>query len=56
MIYQAIEQFLPAGIAGMVLAGVLWRFAPETLWMLPGLWQVLVSLGIFASMRSLPRA
>jgi hypothetical protein len=55
MIYQAIEQFLPAGIAGMVLAGVLWRYAPETLWMLPGLWQVLVSLGIFASTRSLPR-
>jgi hypothetical protein len=55
MIYQAIEQFLPAGIAGMVLAGALWRYAPETLWMLPGLWQVLVSLGIFASTRSLPR-
>jgi hypothetical protein len=32
-----------------------WKFAPETLWMLPGLWQVLVSLGIFASVRSLPR-
>ena len=24
--------------------------------MLPGLWQVLVSLGVFASVRSLPRA
>ena len=34
---------------------VLWQFAPEALWMLPGLWQVLVSLGIFASVRSLPR-
>jgi len=24
------------------------EFAPETLWLLPGLWQVLVSLGVFA--------
>jgi hypothetical protein len=55
MIHQAIEQFLPAGIAGVLLAVMLLKFAPETLWMLPGLWQVLVSLGIFASVRSLPR-
>ena len=32
------------------------QFAPEALWMLPGLWQILVSLGIFASVRSLPRS
>jgi hypothetical protein len=55
MIHQAIEQFLPAGVAGVLLAAMLWKFAPETLWMLPGLWQVLVSLGVFASVRSLPR-
>ena len=56
MIHQAVEQFLPAGIAGVLLAALLWKFAPEALWMLPGLWQVLVSLGIFASVRSLPRS
>jgi hypothetical protein len=56
MIQQAVEQFLPAGIAGALLAVMLWKFAPETLWMLPGLWQVLVSLGVFASVRSLPRS
>jgi hypothetical protein len=55
MIHQAIEQCLPAGVAGALLAVVLWKFAPEALWMLPGLWQVLVSLGVFASVRSLPR-
>jgi len=55
MILQAVEQFLPAGAAGVLLAAMLWKFAPETLWMLPGLWQLLVSLGIFASVRSLPR-
>jgi hypothetical protein len=55
MIRQAVEEFLPPGIAGALLGPMLWKFAPETLWMLPGLWQVLVSLGIFASVRSLPR-
>src|ERR1700694_2215315 len=55
MIHQAIEQFLPAGVAAALLAVMLLKFAPETLWMLPGLWQVLVSLGVFASVRSLPR-
>jgi hypothetical protein len=55
MVLQAVEQFLPAGVAGVLLAVMLWKFAPETLWMLPGLWQVLVSLGVFASVRSLPR-
>jgi hypothetical protein len=55
MVHQAVEQFLPAGAAGALLAVVLGRFAPETLWMLPGLWQLLVSLGISASVRSLPR-
>jgi hypothetical protein len=55
MVYQAIEQFLPIGAAGALLAVMLGKFAPETLWMLPGLWQILVSLGIFASARSLPR-
>jgi len=55
MIHQAIEQFLPAGIAGVLLAVLMWKFAPEALWMLPGLWQILMSLGVFASVRSLPR-
>jgi hypothetical protein len=56
MIHQAVEQFLPAATAGILLAATLWKFAPETLWLLPGLWQMLVSLGVFASARSLPRS
>ncbi len=55
MIYQAIEQFLPAGAAGIFLALVLLKFAPEAMWLLPGLWQILISIGIFSSARSLPR-
>jgi len=55
MIHAATEQFIPAGVAGALLTVVLFRFAPESLWMLPGLWQIVFSLGFFASCRSLPR-
>jgi hypothetical protein len=48
--------FLPAAGAGACLALVVARFAPDEVWMLPGLWQVLVGLGLFASSRILPRA
>src|SRR5262249_5599965 len=54
MIHAATEQFIPAGVAGALLTVVLFRFAPESLWMLPGLWQIVFSLGFFASCRSLP--
>ncbi len=53
MIYQAVEQMLPSGVAGVALAAVALQFAPETLWMLPGLWQLLMGLAVFASARSL---
>jgi hypothetical protein len=56
MIHSAIEQLLPVGVAGALLTFVLLRFAPDSLWMMPGLWQILFSLGIFASCRFLPRA
>jgi hypothetical protein len=56
MIQAATEQFMPAGVAGALLTVVLYRYAPESLWMLPGLWQIVFSLGLFASCRSLPRA
>jgi len=56
MIHAATEQFIQAGIAGALITFVLYRFAPETLWMLPGLWQIVFSLGVLASCRSLPRA
>ena len=55
MIYSATEQFIPAGITGALLTTVLYRFAPQCLWMLPGLWQLVFSLGFFSSCRSLPR-
>lgn len=54
MIWNAIQQFLPAAFAGAAVGLVLARFAPDSLWTLPGLWQVLVALGIFASLRTMP--
>ena len=51
MIHAATEQFIPAGVAGALLTVVLYRFAPQSLWMLPGLWQIIFSLGVFASCR-----
>jgi hypothetical protein len=56
MILHAVEQLVPSGVAGMLLTAVLIKAAPETTWMLPGLWQILFSLGVFASARFLPRS
>src|SRR6516165_7979539 len=55
MIHAATEQFIPAGVAGALLSFVLYQFAPQSLWMLPGLWQIVFSLGFLASCHSLPR-
>jgi hypothetical protein len=52
----AVGQFVPALIAGGLLTLVIVKCASESSWMLPGLWAVLFSLGVFASCRLLPRA
>jgi hypothetical protein len=53
--WLALEQFCPSLMAGALVTVVLVRAAPESLWMLPGLWQIMYALGIFASCRLLPR-
>jgi hypothetical protein len=53
--WLAIEQFCPCLVAGALVTVVLVRAAPESLWMLPGLWQIFYGLGIFASCRLLPK-
>ena len=52
----ALSQFAPCLIAGGLVTLVVYRNAPELSGGLPGLWQILFSLGIFASCRLLPRA
>src|SRR5580692_3067760 len=55
MIRMAVEQFLPAAGAGALLTFVIVVSVPSVLWMLPGLWQITFSLGVFSSCRFLPR-
>ena len=55
MIRMAVEQFLPAAGTGLLLSIALALLVPGVFWMLPGLWQVIFSLGIFSSCRFLPR-
>ncbi|GIW87832.1 MAG: hypothetical protein KatS3mg108_2156 [Isosphaeraceae bacterium] len=51
----ALEQFLPCVVAGGLLA-MLALMQPELAWLLPGLWQLLFGLGIFATGFLLPTA
>jgi hypothetical protein len=56
MVLHAVEQLVPSGVAGILVTVVLLKVAPDSIWILPGLWQILFSLGVFASARFLPRA
>ena len=56
MTIGAAEQFVPIVVAGALLTFVLSEFAADQLWLLPGLWAIMFSLGVFASRRMLPRA
>jgi hypothetical protein len=55
MIRMAVEQFLPSVVAGSFLTIVLARYVPDAAWLLPGLWQIVFSIGISSSCRFLPR-
>lgn len=55
MVQSAVEQFLPAMMVGFLLTVVIVRVAAQECWMLPGLWELIFSLGVFASCRFLPR-
>lgn len=52
----AVGQFAPCLVAGALVTAALARHAAEFGWALPGLWQVIFALGIFASYRLLPSA
>ena len=55
MTLLAVGQFLPSVVVGALLTLCIYRSAPQVAWMLPGLWSLVFSLGIFASYRLLPR-
>jgi hypothetical protein len=52
----AVGQFAPCLAAGLLLTLAVATRSPEAAHLLPGLWQVLFSLGLFASCRFLPPA
>lgn len=54
LLQNALLHFLPVGMAGAALFVFALSSAPEVMWMLPGLWQILLALGIFAAARQLP--
>jgi len=53
---MAVEQFIPCLVAGGAVTAIIVRRATDAAWMLPGLWAVIFSLGMFATYRLLPRA
>jgi len=53
---HAIEQLMPCLVAGGLLTVVLAEFSLPSTVLLPGLWSILLGLGVFASRRLLPRA
>jgi hypothetical protein len=55
MIRMAVEQFLPSVGAGLLLTVVLLHYVSAAAWMLPGMWQVIFSLGVLSSCRFLPQ-
>src|SRR5689334_25307978 len=52
---EAIEKFIPCLVAGGLFTVVLNKFAYLSCWMLPGVWSIIFSLGMFASRTLLPR-
>lgn len=56
MLFNAVEHFLPVGAAGAVVCAIVLRWAPDAAWLLPGLWQLLIGVGLFVALRFLPRS
>jgi hypothetical protein len=56
MVAGAARQMAPFGIAGAIITLILYRSAPGSLWIMPGLWQMLIALIGFTSLSTLPRA
>jgi hypothetical protein len=56
LINSTLQRFLPAGLAGAVVGFVLLIQLPEHARLLPGLWQLLMAVGICAALGNLPPA
>lgn len=54
MLFKAVEHFLPVGAAGAAICAIILSLAPDVAWVLPGLWQILLGIGLFVAVRFLP--
>lgn len=54
-VWHAAQQFLPCVVAGGLLTWSLVQASSPSLPLLPGLWSIVFSLGVFASLPQLPR-
>jgi hypothetical protein len=54
--WLALRQFAPCLAAGALVLLAVVTYASDILWILPGVWALLFSMGIFASYRLLPKA
>jgi len=55
MITNAVQTFLPIGAAGAAIGLIILINKPNLAWLLPGLWQILISMGVFSSLKFLPK-
>lgn len=55
MLGTTLNRFLPVATAGAILGVVILVHAPEHSRLLPGIWQLLIGIGIFAVLSNLPR-
>ena len=53
--FEALERFIPSLAAGAILTVVFEQFVTEQCWMLPAMWALCFSLGVFASRTLMPR-
>ncbi|WP_447763990.1 hypothetical protein [Sphingopyxis panaciterrae] len=54
LINSTLQRFLPAGLAGAIIGFVILVHLPEQVRLLPGLWQLLMAVGICAALGNLP--
>lgn len=56
LLATALRQALPFAAAGIIVTAVICKLAPTSLWIVPGLWQLLIGLLGFSVLNSLPPA
>lgn len=55
MVNSTLRRFLPVGLAGIIIFMVILVRQPTLVWILPSLSQLLIGIGIFAALSSLPK-